>query len=166
MPSTSAELPSSTVAANPFKTNFLKSSRGLTGDSFVVKFYPGGKAALRQHFADAFAGELRRTSMPLEELDVLCGFGKESGTTASLLREPSSINGKLAAIVALNLGLQLDDIIKFNLTDENVKEVAATMRQRKLGVLYGEGGREVTDIPLEEQVQVFLALRAVAELDF
>src|SRR4051812_34934311 len=139
--------------------------------SFIDEFF-GSMANVQETLALAIKSEVERTGLKPEELDKICGFGqpRRKGklplpTYREFAKKPELLNSLVFSLASFPLGLKLDNVLPFKISDSQLKKIVSMMQKQNLGAKYACGGGDVMQVPLADQARIFILLRVLEEID-
>ena len=124
----------------------------------------GGEHVVKRQLATAVKEARVKKRLSNEQLDAMCGFGGTFPLSAHFEEHPEDLTGKVYCRAALALGLSLDDYLKPKLDKATTEALIEEMTREGVHVTAACGGGDVSRIRIEEQVPVFVLLKAIEEL--
>jgi hypothetical protein len=148
-----------------------------TSTTYCQRFF-GGKASVRSRLVQAVRSRRGELSIAPDDLDRVCGLGRESlgrylPKCAEFEKNADLMSGLVFSLVSSLLALQLDRVLNLSLSQPDVDAVKQEMLCSGSRALWGmpaiardgRGTRRVNRIPLADQARVYVLLRIMQELD-
>ena len=122
---------------------------------------------------DAIRDRREQKKLPRNYLDTVCGFGSllpkkgiKLPTCSEFEENPEKhMNSLVFSLASFPLGLNIDDVLPVALNRDERVQVAEEMRIKKAGAKRGAGGPDPSRIPYEDQAEIYVLSRILAELD-
>lgn len=140
---------------------------------YCTKFF-GGPDEVCRRLRDAILTARQKKSLTPAYLDTICGFGSTVAKSGTVLPHCSEFEGDptrnmsslVFSLAAFPLGLSIDEVLPIALTDKDRQEIARQMESSNARAVRAAGGdRSVAEIPLQEQAEVFVLSKILAEID-
>jgi hypothetical protein len=128
----------------------------------------GRVEVLRKKLTQAIKSRREELNLTPEQLDKLCMLGRDLPTCRQFENNPSLMNSRVFGVASFALGLPVDEILKDDLkkilSDKIVNEFIEEIRREKC-LKAGTGGAGVEDVSAEDQVQIYIVLKALKQMD-
>jgi hypothetical protein len=132
----------------------------------MVETYFGGEVVVRQQLAAAVKSAREKAKISNDVLDGYCGFGEPEFPTksAEFEADPSRITGRAFGLASVVLDINADDVLKPTLRAGQKEAIIDEMRLSGAHVTAACGGGDVSRVPMDDQVPVYILLKAIDEL--
>lgn len=135
--------------------------------SFSACAEMGGKQAVQGALANAIKHGRDAEKVHAETIDKECGFdGQKFAKIDDILQDPTKVTGRQFSIISGRLGLTLEDAFaSLNLKEGWKTRATTAMAEGNGRAVAALGPGDPMNIPLDDQAELFLWLKALAELD-